>query len=394
MTRHLARLLAPLLIAAGLVLGTSVASQAHDNAVHLTPVCNHDTGLIDLTETVTNDYNLTEVLSNATRSQSQLNGHTVAKNGSITATESVNPGSGTITLTVHGKWSDGFQKDSTGSTVVPGSCQKTQHVTVSATFADQTCDGKTGVFTPGTYSAPAVDGTDVSTSGDTNPGDTLTVTFTPHQYVVIDGSNSFSHTYPAQPTTCHKPPPPPCGVCHLAFVKHLAGHHTVHGNLACDGVHDRLVVTGNVTVKRGHFCILTNSYVDGNVKSHGADEIRLANTTVRGDVRTHNVGMVADTSFGNSCGKLDPSIGGRLVVSGHGGFLGCELTVCKSITLDGLDGRIMLKDSVVRRGAITVKNLRPYPGHTAHYAPARVYHNHAGKGLVLRHNHRQVIVRR
>lgn len=210
MTKTFARLLAPLLIAAGLTLGLQAVAEAHDNAVTIAPVCNHDTGMIDLTETVSNDYNLTEVLSNATRSQTQLNGKTVAKLGNVKAYESVPANGALITLTVHGRWSDGFAKDSSGSTRVPSECVKTEHVTVGASFVDQTCDGSTGVYTPGTYDAPAIDGTTETTTGDTNPGDTLTVTFTPNQYVVIDGASSFSHTYPSSPTvgTCKAPPPP------------------------------------------------------------------------------------------------------------------------------------------------------------------------------------------
>jgi hypothetical protein len=296
-------------LACGLLGFTAVAAQAHDNAVTGTAVCNHDTGLIDVQWTVANDYGLTEVLSNATRVQTQLNGHTLAKYGSVNAYETVAPGSGTISLKVHGTWSDRYARDDQSAGVqIPGACQQTQHVTVAASFTDQTCDNGTGTYTPGTYDAPQVAGTTLTITGDTLPGDTLTATYTPDAYDVIDGASSFTHTYPTTPTpgTCTPPPPP-----------HHHKHHpkTRHGYIK--------VEVDQSCAKWGRFAgIYEHQGVKSIVKTVGPNRYRFAfhitmrkGWTIRAhDVKgapyvTHTTAVERLKRLGHRCHKPSPGSG-------------------------------------------------------------------------------------
>jgi hypothetical protein len=78
---------------------------------------------------------------------------------------------------------------------------KTHHVTVSASFTDQVCLGDQLVV--GTAAHSDTPGVWWSTTGSTEPGDTVTLTAhakTKQTGTVIDGTKVFSHTYPATPT--------------------------------------------------------------------------------------------------------------------------------------------------------------------------------------------------
>lgn len=140
---RLAALAAIPTLAAGLVAVTGAAASAHDATVHGSAVC--DGGNAKITWTVTNDYNLTAVLSNATRVSSQLNGKTLAKAGqsgdTLTATETVTADGSTLTLTVHAKWTDGFQKDDSAAVKVPSKCQQpdVKDASASVTVTPGTC---------------------------------------------------------------------------------------------------------------------------------------------------------------------------------------------------------------------------------------------------------------
>ncbi len=111
------------LMSSGLVMFTAPAASAHHNTISGVASCNTD-GTWTVTWTVVNsEAGKTETLSNATRVASQLNGKTVAKKGSLTATETVPNSSGRLSLSVKGTWSNGVTQTSTGYAEVGYTCE-------------------------------------------------------------------------------------------------------------------------------------------------------------------------------------------------------------------------------------------------------------------------------
>jgi hypothetical protein len=98
-----------------------------------------------------------------------------------------------------------------GGPALANGCHHTKHVEVDVTFHDQLCvvTETSAIFTPGSYDAPEVEGTYQTVEGDTEPGDTITITFHAKQGVTIDGQKVFSWTYMPHPTAAECQPPAP-----------------------------------------------------------------------------------------------------------------------------------------------------------------------------------------
>jgi hypothetical protein len=141
----------------------------------------------------------------------------------------------------------------------------TRHVTVSASFTDQVClipSGGSPAFQPAETSHSATPGVWWSSTGGTGPGETFT--WTAHAFhkrgVVIDGSSTFSHTFPATPTAQSCVPPK---VKHAWFkVKTFSG---------CTPARRYVEVTAkhNVKVTKHHNKARTTWRIKG-VATHGA----------------------------------------------------------------------------------------------------------------------------
>ncbi len=117
-----------------------------------------------------------------------------------------------------GKWEYGYLDWSNGNTSnqfhdtrvedLGGDCEDTTTptpVTVDVEFGDNVCINN--VYTEPTMNAPEFEGTTQEITGTVAPGETVTVTYTALQGFVIEGQNTFTHTFPAEPssvTDCDK----------------------------------------------------------------------------------------------------------------------------------------------------------------------------------------------
>jgi hypothetical protein len=108
-------------------------------------------------------------------------------------------------------------------------------------------------------------------------------------------------------------------------------------------------VLNSVVVPRGESCTLVDSWVNGNVTSKGGRNVTLADVTVRGDIRLQ--GITGDVTVGPKGGdcRFDPLVGGSVIVTDSHNVKVCHVTACKDIVIRRNDGRITLRDNVVRR---------------------------------------------
>lgn len=113
--KRLAWLAGITLLTTATIIGiTTTASNAHANTVQGQAVCNPDTGQFDLTWTITNDHPLPE------KATSRLGKVDIPASGTGQQSETVD--AGTYELVVHGKWSDGFKGNASGSVTTAGEC--------------------------------------------------------------------------------------------------------------------------------------------------------------------------------------------------------------------------------------------------------------------------------
>ncbi|MCU1415143.1 MAG: hypothetical protein JWN80_2483 [Microbacteriaceae bacterium] len=186
-------------------------ASAHDNAVNASAACNTADGTWTVTWTVANDYGLTETIESSTPAIVPLS-TTFGAVGSATATQSFQQKGVTspqaITLTVGGKWSDGFTTTDSGSITKAqfvGGCSipKTQVVLGNFTYVDPTCQVPTGSYTvPTTANLTYTPGPGTYTGITAGTTVTVNAAVTDATKYVLTGPASWSHSFPAAPVGC------------------------------------------------------------------------------------------------------------------------------------------------------------------------------------------------
>ncbi len=156
-------------------------------------------------------------------------------------------------------------------------------------------------------------------------------------------------------------------LCSALLTVSIAGFinpaHADHGtviddeNYVCDTTVDHATFEGNVVVPDGATCVITNSTIEGNVRTWGAGEpemVRLIDTDVRHNIHLRNV--TGRVTIGASGCRIDPEVGNNLMVRNSNNVAICEMSIANNLVLRNNTGRLMARDNLVCNNIRIVRN--------------------------------------
>ncbi len=138
-----------------------------------------------------------------------------------------------------------------------------------------------------------------------------------------------------------------------------ADHATVvtDVNFVCNGTFDHTTFEGNVVIPDGATCIITNSTVEGNVRTqaNAAPElVRLIDTDVRLNIHIRNV--TGSVTIGSPDCLIDPEVGRNLMVRNSANVAICEMSIGNNLVLRNNTGRLMARDNLACNNIRVVRN--------------------------------------
>lgn len=143
-----------------------------------------------------------------------------------------------------------------------------------------------------------------------------------------------------------------------------------------------------IVVPAGASCTIMDSTVKSVRGLPGAVDVKVLNTDVRRNLMVR--GATGTVHIGDPHCIYDPNVGNNIIVRNSHNVLICAMRVRNNVMVRNNDGRITVRDSVVRRSIRVNRNLAyaPHPGETG--PPwAGVIHlidNTAGGHIVARDN--------
>lgn len=184
--------------------------------------------------------------------------------------------------------------------------------------------------------------------------------------------------------TVHCAPPPSCTACHLPRQSTDAPRVTECRGILVGGVYN------TVEVRPGRDCTIVGGYVNGSINADGAHNVTLGDTTVRGSVYADRVsGTLTIGAVGSTC-AADPMVGGSIYARYSHNVVLCNVQVCHGVFVQHSTGRIMVRESRMRRLVVTRNDTFVDDG-SHHHAPGliRLHHDRAFRFLIG-HNARPV----